>query len=83
MNRRTKREGRDAHDESFSDLYYRELRGGDGAESGWGMAPCGEGWRHANCRISAAALSGGAIPLDILDARINRWIKVQLAVVAN
>ena len=24
-------------------------------------------------------LSGGALPLDVLDARINRWIKGQLA----
>ena len=24
-------------------------------------------------------LSGGALPLDVLDARVNRWIKAQLA----
>ena len=28
-------------------------------------------------------LSGGALPLDVLDARINRWIKAQLTAAAN
>ncbi|WP_255550834.1 DUF885 domain-containing protein [Granulicella sp. dw_53] len=28
-------------------------------------------------------LSGGALPLDVLDARINRWIKAQLPAVAS
>jgi uncharacterized protein (DUF885 family) len=28
-------------------------------------------------------LSGGALPLDVLDARVNRWIKAQLAAAAN
>jgi uncharacterized protein (DUF885 family) len=28
-------------------------------------------------------LSGGALPLDVLDARVNRWIKAQLAAGAN
>ena len=28
-------------------------------------------------------LSGGALPLDVLDARVDRWIKVQLAVAGN
>jgi uncharacterized protein (DUF885 family) len=28
-------------------------------------------------------LSGGALPLDVLDARVNRWIKAQLAATAN
>jgi uncharacterized protein (DUF885 family) len=28
-------------------------------------------------------LSGGALPLDVLDARVNRWIKAQLAGAAN
>jgi uncharacterized protein (DUF885 family) len=28
-------------------------------------------------------LSGGALPLDILDARVNRWIKTQLPAVAR
>jgi uncharacterized protein (DUF885 family) len=28
-------------------------------------------------------LSGGALPLDLLDARINRWIKIQLGAAAN
>jgi uncharacterized protein (DUF885 family) len=28
-------------------------------------------------------LSGGALPLDVLDVRVNRWIKAQLAVAAN
>ena len=28
-------------------------------------------------------LSGGALPLDVLDARVNRWIKAQLPAVAS
>jgi uncharacterized protein (DUF885 family) len=28
-------------------------------------------------------LSGGALPLDVLDARVDRWIKAQLPTVAN
>ena len=28
-------------------------------------------------------LSGGALPLDVLDARVSRWIKAQLAAGAN
>jgi len=28
-------------------------------------------------------LSGGALPLDVLDARVNRWIKTQLAAAAH
>jgi uncharacterized protein (DUF885 family) len=28
-------------------------------------------------------LSGGALPLDVLDARVNRWIKAQRGAVAN
>jgi uncharacterized protein (DUF885 family) len=28
-------------------------------------------------------LSGGALPLDVLDARVNRWIRAQLAAAAN
>ena len=28
-------------------------------------------------------LSGGALPLDVLDARVNRWIQAQLTTVAS